>query len=66
VDYSSLEYEPPIRPMDDTPPSIIKPAPVSEVPSYPASRLGIGFNGSEDNLEDLRTHIGSNISATRR
>lgn len=56
VDYSSLDYEPPVRPVEDTPPSIIqasKPQPVV---------TGVSTHGDE--LDDIRTHITGTATAS--
>ncbi len=48
VDYSSLDNPPPIRPLEDTPPSIIQPA-----PAHPRTI----YTTPEEDLGDLRDHI---------
>lgn len=48
VDYSSLDNPPPIRPLEDTPPSIIQPAP---------ARPKTIYTTPEEDLGDLRDHI---------
>jgi hypothetical protein len=55
VDYSSLDYRPPIRPLEDTPPSIIQPAQLK-----PRTM----FSSPDGELDDLRTHITGNASAS--
>jgi len=57
VDYSSLEYEPPVRPLEDTPPAIIEP-PKPHQPTV----TGVTTHGDE--LDDLRTHISGTATAS--
>ncbi len=56
VDYSSLEYEPPVRPLEDTPPAIIEP------PKPQPAFTGDSTHGDE--MDDLRTHIAGTTTAT--
>ena len=56
VDYSSVEYEPPVRPLEDTPPAIIEP-----LKPQPAVT---GETTHGDELDDLRTHITGTTTAT--
>jgi ribosomal protein S27AE len=55
VDYSSLDYLPPTRPLEDTPPAIIqppKPPPVTAESTY------------GDDMDSLRTHITGSATAS--
>lgn len=56
VDYSSVEYEPPIRPLEDTPPAII------EAPKPQPAIIGETTHGDE--MDDLRTHITGTTTAS--
>jgi ribosomal protein S27AE len=56
VDYSSLDYEPPVRPVEDTPPAIIQ--------SSKPQPLITGQSTHGDELDDIRTHITGTATAT--
>jgi ribosomal protein S27AE len=56
VDYSSLDYEPPVRPVEDTPPAIIK------ATNPPPVAAGLSTHGDE--LDDIRTHITGTATAS--
>jgi hypothetical protein len=55
VDYSSVDYQPPIRPLEDTPPAIIQP---------PKPLPAVGESTHGDDMDSLRTHITGSATAS--